>query len=94
VDSARLAVAEAANDGAGSRAAIVARLAATDAALRAAGEHIQILGGMGFSWESPAHLHLKRARRLAVLLGEPGALRARLATRFIDDVLRRSVKSR
>ena len=30
---------------------------------------IQVHGGIAFTWEHPAHLHLKRSRGSAVLLG-------------------------
>jgi len=36
---------------------------------RAARDCIQLHGGMGFTWEHPAHLHLERAQLLASLLG-------------------------
>jgi alkylation response protein AidB-like acyl-CoA dehydrogenase len=35
------------------------------------GENIQIHGGIGFTWEHPAHLYFKRARSSRVLLGGP-----------------------
>jgi alkylation response protein AidB-like acyl-CoA dehydrogenase len=34
-------------------------------------ENIQIHGGIGFTWEHPAHLYFKRARSSRVLLGGP-----------------------
>ena len=42
-------------------------------------ENIQIHGGIGFTWEHPAHLYLKRARSSQRFLGTPGRHRARLA---------------
>lgn len=39
----------------------VAGLTASEAALLAAGENIQVHGGIGATWEHPAHLYLKRA---------------------------------
>ncbi|MEU7816577.1 acyl-CoA dehydrogenase family protein [Pseudonocardia sp. NPDC049154] len=45
----------------------------------AAKENIQIHGGIGFTWEHDAHLHLKRAKSGERLLGSPVAHRARLA---------------
>ena len=36
-------------------------------------------GGIGFTWEHPAHLYLKRAKASAVTFGTPGAHRAALA---------------
>ncbi|MFE9879419.1 acyl-CoA dehydrogenase family protein [Streptomyces sp. NPDC005784] len=38
-----------------------ARLLADDAAVRGARDCLQVSGGMGFTWESDVHLHLKRA---------------------------------
>jgi alkylation response protein AidB-like acyl-CoA dehydrogenase len=60
-------------------AASLARSYASEAYLTAAGETIQIHGGMGFTWEHDAHLHLRRARASATLFGDPPAERARLA---------------
>ncbi len=54
--------------------AIAAPLAGSicsDAFLWAAGETIQIHGGIGFTWEHDAHLFLKRARASSLLLGDP-----------------------
>jgi alkylation response protein AidB-like acyl-CoA dehydrogenase len=60
-------------------AAALARSYASEAYLQAAGQTIQIHGGMGFTWEHDAHLHLRRARGSATLLGDPRAERERLA---------------
>src|SRR5581483_9646058 len=59
-------------------AASLARSYSSEAYLRAAGETIQIHGGIGFTWEHDAHLYFRRARSSASLLGEPSAERARL----------------
>ena len=50
-----------------------------EAATRAAEEAIQLHGGIGMTWEHPAHLHLKRAKADELLLGTPEAHRAALA---------------
>jgi alkylation response protein AidB-like acyl-CoA dehydrogenase len=50
-----------------------------DAAVTAAEEAIQLHGGIGMTWEHPAHLYLKRAKADQLALGTPGAHRARLA---------------
>ena len=42
----------------------VAKALATDAALQNATDNVQNHGGMGYTWESDAHLFLKRARLL------------------------------
>jgi 3-oxochol-4-en-24-oyl-CoA dehydrogenase len=60
-------------------AASLARSVASDAYQRAAAGNIQIHGGIGFTWEHPAHLYLKRAKSSQLLLGSPARHRARLA---------------
>lgn len=47
----------------------VARAAASEAAISSTAHCIQVHGGLGFSWEHPAHLYYKRVRRLVSLLG-------------------------
>jgi alkylation response protein AidB-like acyl-CoA dehydrogenase len=59
--------------------AAAAKTYCTDAYGRVAQETIQLLGGIGFTWEHDAHLHLKRAWSSRQLLGEPEQLRARVA---------------
>ena len=60
-------------------AVALAKSACSDAAVIAAQECVQLHGGIGFTWEHPAHLYLKRAKASAVTLGSPGAHRAALA---------------
>ena len=50
-----------------------AKLLADEAALGNARAAIQVYGGMGFTWEVPLHLHLKRARVLSTTFGTPAA---------------------
>ncbi len=50
--------------------ASAAKVVATDAAMRNARATIQVHGGMGFTWEHDAHLHLKRAHVLETILGD------------------------
>ncbi|MFE5684498.1 acyl-CoA dehydrogenase family protein [Streptomyces sp. NPDC056512] len=45
----------------------------------ATAEYVQLHGGIGFTWEHPAHLYVRRARSGAVLFGTPASHRARLA---------------
>ncbi|PBC71630.1 alkylation response protein AidB-like acyl-CoA dehydrogenase [Streptomyces sp. TLI_235] len=52
-------------------------------AVRAAEECVQMHGGIGMTWEHPAHLYLKRAKADQIALGTPGAHRAALA-RLVD----------
>jgi len=54
----------------------------SDAYFHAAADNIQVHGGMGFTWEHPAHLYFKRAKSSAVLFGSPSAHRERLADRL------------
>jgi alkylation response protein AidB-like acyl-CoA dehydrogenase len=76
VESARSAALAAA----GSEAlAAVAGSACTEAYLLAAGENIQVHGGIGVTWEHPAHRYFKRATSDAQLFGPPQAHRERLA---------------
>ncbi|NKQ58977.1 acyl-CoA/acyl-ACP dehydrogenase [Amycolatopsis sp. K13G38] len=48
-------------------------------AVHAAEEAIQLHGGIGMTWEHPAHLYLKRAKSDEIALGTPGRHRAALA---------------
>jgi alkylation response protein AidB-like acyl-CoA dehydrogenase len=64
-------------------AASLARSVAADAFQRVAAHNIQIHGGIGFTWEHPAHLYVKRAKSGQLLLGSPTQYRARLA-RLLD----------
>jgi alkylation response protein AidB-like acyl-CoA dehydrogenase len=50
-------------------AAAVAAIIAPDAAVRCARDCVQVLGGIGFTWEHDAHLYLRRASTLRRLLG-------------------------
>lgn len=51
----------------------------SDAYFHAAGENIQIHGGIGFTWEHHAHLYFKRAKSSELLLGEPAYHRELIA---------------
>jgi alkylation response protein AidB-like acyl-CoA dehydrogenase len=59
-------------------AVALAKAACSDTALKAAQEMIQLHGGIGFTWEHPAHLYLKRAKADALALGTADAHRASL----------------
>jgi len=50
-------------------AAAVAAVVAVDAAVSCAHECIQVLGGIGYTWEHDAHLYYRRAMSLRALLG-------------------------
>jgi len=60
-------------------AAAGAKLLADEAAVANGRSCIQVHGGMGFTWEVPAHLAYKRARVLATQFGTEGALAESLA---------------
>ncbi len=59
-------------------AASVAQAYCSDVAVRAAEECVQLHGGIGMTWEHPAHLYLKRAKADQIAFGTPEAHRARL----------------
>jgi alkylation response protein AidB-like acyl-CoA dehydrogenase len=67
-------------------AAAVAGALAPDAAYGAAKDCIQVLGGIGFTWEHDAHLYLKRAAASRLLLGGPGPWRAEVAALALAGV--------
>jgi alkylation response protein AidB-like acyl-CoA dehydrogenase len=52
-------------------AAPLAGSVASEAYVWVAGETIQVHGGIGFTWEHPAHIYLKRAKASSLLLGGP-----------------------
>jgi alkylation response protein AidB-like acyl-CoA dehydrogenase len=54
----------------------------SEAFSHATAENIQVHGGIGFTWEHPAHLYFKRARSSQVLLGDPTYHRELLAQRI------------
>ncbi len=56
-----------------------AKLLADEAAVANARAAIQVHGGMGFTWEVPLHLHLKRSRVLQTTFHEPAEASAALA---------------
>ncbi|HEY6427097.1 MAG TPA: acyl-CoA dehydrogenase family protein, partial [Acidimicrobiales bacterium] len=56
------------------RAVAGAKLLADDAAIANARAAIQVHGGMGYTWEVPLHLHLKRSRVLATSFGTKAEL--------------------
>lgn len=73
---------------------LVASLAAgtaLDAALTCAQDCVQILGGIGFTWEHDAHLHLRRALVARQLYGA-GSGHLRRAARLARDGVRRELR--
>ena len=63
----------------GSLAVQLAAALALDGYVEAAKGAIQVLGGMGFTWEHDAHVHLRRATTLRQLVGGTAPLRAESA---------------
>ncbi len=62
---------------------------ALDAAVEAAKDAIQVLGGIGFTWEHDAHLYLRRATSLRALAGDTAAARRDAAGHALKGVQRR-----
>jgi alkylation response protein AidB-like acyl-CoA dehydrogenase len=62
--------------------ASLAKAYCSDAYFHAAAENIQIHGGIGFTWEHPAHLYFKRAKSSEILLGDATYHRELLAQRI------------
>jgi alkylation response protein AidB-like acyl-CoA dehydrogenase len=60
-------------------AAAVAAVVAVDAAVSCAHECIQVLGGLGYTWEHDAHLYYRRALSLRAVLGDSGQWAQRVA---------------
>ena len=54
----------------------------SEAYFHATAENIQIHGGIGFTWEHPAHLYFKRAKSSELLFGDPTYHRELLAERI------------
>ncbi|WP_329264769.1 acyl-CoA/acyl-ACP dehydrogenase [Streptomyces sp. NBC_01478] len=59
--------------------ASLAKAFCSDACLQATEQNIQVHGGIGFTWEHPAHLYLKRAKTSQLLFGDPAFHRELLA---------------
>jgi alkylation response protein AidB-like acyl-CoA dehydrogenase len=67
------------------RRAAIAKSYCGDAFVRAASDGIQIHGGIGFTWEHPAHLFYKRATVNAELVWPSTACREYLRRSWFDD---------
>jgi len=61
-------------------AAAMAKSYCSEVFYKIAAETIQVHGGIGFTWEHPAHLYLKRAKSSELFLGDPRQHRRRLAS--------------
>ncbi len=60
-------------------AVALAKAYCSEVAVQAAQECVQMHGGIGFTWEHPAHLFLKRAKADSIAFGTADAHRAALA---------------
>jgi alkylation response protein AidB-like acyl-CoA dehydrogenase len=58
--------------------AAMAKVYCSEAFFRIAAETIQVHGGIGFTWEHPAHLYFRRAKSSEYLLGSPARHRENL----------------
>jgi len=65
-----------------SLAASIAKTYCSTAYYHIAAESIQLHGGIGFTWEHPAHLYFKRAKGSETLLGSPAHHRELIAQRL------------
>ena len=70
-------------------AAAAAAALALDAAVDNAKDCVQVLGGIGFTWEHDAHLYLRRALALSQLLGGGAVWRERTAALALAGARRR-----
>jgi alkylation response protein AidB-like acyl-CoA dehydrogenase len=66
-------------------ATAIAQATASAALSRIAADTIQVLGGIGFTWEHQAHLYFKRATTDAALLGSAEDHRSRIAELVLDS---------
>jgi alkylation response protein AidB-like acyl-CoA dehydrogenase len=76
-------------DGDGRLAVSAAASIAFDGAVKAGEDCVQMLGGIGFTWEHDAHLYLKRAIAVRQLLGPTSAWRTATARLGLDGVRRK-----
>ena len=67
-------------------AVAIAQATCSEVAYRVAADTIQLHGGIGFTWEHPAHLYYKRAIADAALLGSAEAHRERIAAAVLDTL--------
>ncbi|MGC1416056.1 MAG: acyl-CoA dehydrogenase family protein, partial [Candidatus Acidiferrum sp.] len=63
-------------------AAATAHICSSRAYLFAAAENIPVPGGIGFTWEHPAHLYFRRAKSSELLFGGPAVYHERLLARL------------
>ncbi|MDH6676990.1 alkylation response protein AidB-like acyl-CoA dehydrogenase [Rhodococcus sp. LBL1] len=71
-----------------SLAAAVAGAVALESAFQVTKDCIQVLGGIGFTWEHDAHLYLRRAQSLRILLGSTASWKRRVAQLTLEGARR------
>jgi alkylation response protein AidB-like acyl-CoA dehydrogenase len=76
-------------DDAGPLTAATAAALAVESFLDTAKDCIQVLGGIGFTWEHDAHIYLRRAITTRALLGGAGSWKAQAATIAMGGARRR-----
>jgi len=62
--------------------ASIAKATCSAAAYLAAAENMQVHGGIGYTWEHPAHLYFRRATTSRMWLGDPADHHERLLSRL------------
>jgi alkylation response protein AidB-like acyl-CoA dehydrogenase len=67
-----------------SAAASIAKFQACDAFHAIAADSIQLHGGIGFTWENPCHLFLKRAKLNQVIFGNSASHQDRVAQLYLE----------
>ena len=73
------------DDAEASRTVAMAKSYACGAAVDVVGKALQLHGGIGYTWESGIHVHLKRAALNRSLFGSPLAHRRHLAERYRNE---------
>jgi alkylation response protein AidB-like acyl-CoA dehydrogenase len=87
-DAARSVQEEAADAAGRDFATGVAATVAVDAAVKCTSDCIQVLGGIGYTWEHDAHLYYRRALSLRALLGGSGGWAGEVARLALDGATR------
>lgn len=64
--------------------AAITQASSSDALQLAASTLIQVLGGIGYTWEHPAHLYFRRATASRELFGSVAARREAVAATYLD----------
>jgi alkylation response protein AidB-like acyl-CoA dehydrogenase len=78
-----------ADDADASVAVSMAKVRSSEVGVEVAGSAMQLHGGIGYTWESGIHVHLKRAALDRSLFGSPAAHRRRVAAPHLDRAVLR-----